>query len=134
MENKIGFDPTLMRLGYFSKGKAAEGTRQLMGSKPDITAFFVVSDEMAIAVIETLREMGRRVPDDISVVGFDDIKEAEYFVPRLTTVRQNKYELGSEAARILLKIIENPDYQPKPVTLPCQLIVRQSTAAAKTQG
>ncbi|SEM70329.1 LacI family DNA-binding transcriptional regulator [Lihuaxuella thermophila] len=128
MENRIGFDPTLIRLGYFSKEKAALGTRELMANKPDITAFFAASDEMAFSVIKTLRDLGKRVPDDISVVGFDDIKEAEFFEPRLTTVRQDKYQLGSEAARMLLNIIENPDYQPTPVTLPSQLIIRQSTA------
>ncbi len=133
MENKIGFDPALIRLGYFSRDKAVEGTRQLMDSNSDITAFFAASDEMAIAIMETLKEMGLSVPDDISVVGFDDIKEAEFCVPRLTTVRQDKFKLGSEAARILLEIIENPDYSPKPVTLPCRLMIRNSTAPAKTK-
>jgi LacI family transcriptional regulator len=131
MENKVGIDPMLIRLGYFSKQKAAEATKQLMETRPDITAFFVVSDEMAISVIETLRSMGYIVPDDISVVGFDDIKEAEYCRPALTTIRQDKFGLGSEAARVLLQLIENPEYRPKPITLPCQLIVRDSTGPRK---
>jgi LacI family transcriptional regulator len=131
MENRIGIDPTLIRLGYFSKQKAAEATKQLMEARPDITAFFAVSDEMAISVIDTLVSMGYVVPDDVSVIGFDDIKEAAYCQPALTTIRQNKFDLGSEAARILLQLIENPEYRPQPMTLPCQLIVRNSTATPR---
>lgn len=132
MEHKIGIDPTLIRLGHFSKEKAAEATKQLMEARPDITAFFVVSDEMAISVIRTLQSIGYAVPDDVSIVGFDDIKEAEYCQPSLTTIRQDKFGLGSEAAHLLLQLIENPEYRPEPVTLPCELIIRNSTALRKT--
>jgi LacI family transcriptional regulator len=128
MENKIGFDPAMIRLGYFSKEKAKEETIRLMEQKPDITAFFAVSDEMAISVMQTVKSLGRRVPQDISVIGFDDIKEAEFSSPPLTTIRQDKYGLGSQAASLLLQIIEDPDYRCEPVTLPCQLIRRASKA------
>src|SRR5690606_37577480 len=94
----------------------------------EITAFFAVSDVMATGVIEGLEQMGYRVPRDVSVVGFDDIREAVYVRPLLTTVRQDKVGLGSQAARTLLQIIEHPEEPISPVTLPCRLIVRESTS------
>jgi len=128
MEHQIGVDPGLIRLGYFSKEKAKEEAMSLLEQKPDISAFFAVSDEMAIAVMQAVQSLGRRIPEDISVVGFDDIKEAEYTAPPLTTIRQDKYGLGSQAASLLLQIIDNPEFPCQPVTLPCQLIARGSTA------
>jgi len=128
MEHQIGVDPGLIRLGYFSKERAKEEAMSLLEQKPDISAFFAVSDEMAIAVMQAVQSLGRRIPEDISVVGFDDIKEAEYTAPPLTTIRQDKYGLGSQAASLLLQIIDNPEFPCQPVTLPCQLIARGSTA------
>ncbi|WP_165842153.1 LacI family DNA-binding transcriptional regulator [Paenibacillus xerothermodurans] len=129
MDHKLGLDPTLVRLGYFIKEKAMEETRNLIETGKQITAFFAASDEMAMGVIEALTAIGLRVPEDVSVVGFDDIREAAYFRPALTTIRQNKYKLGSTAAEVLLKIIENTGPSSCPVVLPCELIVRESTAA-----
>lgn len=128
MESRIGFDPSLIQLGYFSREKAREAARKLMLERPEITAFFAVSDMMAMGVIEGLQQLGYQIPQDVSVVGFDDIKEAAYIRPSLTTVRQDKIGLGSQAARILLQIIEHPERPVAPVTLPCQLIVRKSTS------
>lgn len=131
MESGIGIDPSLIQLGYFSREKARETAQRLMSLRPEITAFFAVSDEMAMGVIDGLTRMGYRVPQDVSVVGFDDIKEAKYAQPPLTTVRQDKYGLGSQAARTLLQIIEHPDKPIAPVTLPCNLIIRESTAVPR---
>ncbi|WP_219836954.1 LacI family DNA-binding transcriptional regulator [Paenibacillus sp. R14(2021)] len=128
MENKLGMDPMLMRLGYFSKTRAVEEAGYLLAHKPNITAFFCVSDQMANVVIEFLNSRGMNVPEDISVMGFDDIKEAVYFRPRLTTIRQNKYEMGTQAARILLQTIDDEATRPEPVTLPCELVIRESVA------
>ncbi|MGM0878202.1 MAG: LacI family DNA-binding transcriptional regulator [Bacillota bacterium] len=128
MENKIGVSPGLIHLGYFSQEIAKEVTIRLIKDKPDITAFFIVSDEMAMSAINTLKEMDYHVPNDISVVGFDDIKGASKFDPPLTTVKQEKYEIGSEAAAMLLQIIDNQSYHPQPKTLPCELVIRSSTA------
>jgi LacI family transcriptional regulator len=127
MESRIGVDPSLIRLGYFSREKAMEAARDLMMSRPEITAFFAVSDEMAMGVIDAVTELGYLVPNDVSVVGFDDIKEAKYSKPPLTTVRQDKYGLGSIAAKTLLQIIENPNMKVTPTVLPCNLIIREST-------
>ncbi|MFS1303520.1 substrate-binding domain-containing protein [Streptosporangium longisporum] len=74
----------------------------------DVTAVFAANDSMAIGLLRALREAGRRVPEDVSVVGFDDLPESSYTWPPLTTVRQNFAEVGTQALRMLLRRIERP--------------------------
>jgi DNA-binding LacI/PurR family transcriptional regulator len=84
---------------------------------------------MAIGVIRALTEAGRRVPDDVSVVGFDDIPVAAYVTPPLTTVRQPFDAVAREGLRLLVQAIEMPDAQPPPANdPPVELVVRASTA------
>lgn len=90
-------------------------------------AVFVASDVVALGAIGALRQAGRRVPDDVSVVGFDDIPLAGYFDPPLTTVRLPAYELGQAAGRALLDRIAART-MPSRTLLPTELIVRDSTA------
>ena len=90
-------------------------------------AAFVASDVVALGAIGALREAGRRVPDDVSIVGFDDIPLAAYFDPPLTTVRLPAYELGHAAGRALLERIADREIPPRTL-LPTELIVRASTA------
>ncbi|WTZ28444.1 LacI family DNA-binding transcriptional regulator [Microbispora sp. NBC_01389] len=94
-----------------------------------VTAVFVANDHMAMGVLRALREAGRRVPEDVSVVGFDDVPEAAYFWPPLTTVRQDFGELGRQAFRLLLHRIADRDVGPARLVEP-ELVVRESTAAA----
>jgi DNA-binding LacI/PurR family transcriptional regulator len=94
----------------------------------DATAVFAANDQMALGVLRALYELGRRVPDDISVVGFDDIPEAAYFSPPLTTVRQRFDEIGARALRLLLARIENGAGRTGEAVRP-ELIIRASTAA-----
>ncbi|WP_055479192.1 LacI family DNA-binding transcriptional regulator [Sphaerimonospora mesophila] len=82
--------------------------KQLAGDR-SITAIFVANDPMALGVMRALREAGRSVPDDVSVVGFDDVPEAAYFWPPLTTVRQNFAEVGRQALELLLHRIAIAD-------------------------
>lgn len=131
MESRIGYHPDLVHLGYFSHEGAKKATTNLMTKRPDITAFFVASDEMAFSAIETLNELGYNVPEDVSVIGFDDIKESSFSKPSLTTVRQNKYEMGRVAATMLLEIIDQEDIELVPKTLSCELVIRESTAPPK---
>jgi DNA-binding LacI/PurR family transcriptional regulator len=90
-------------------------------------AVFVASDVVALGAIGALREAGRRVPDDVSVVGFDDIPLAAYFDPALTTVRLPAFELGQAAGRALIRRLAG-DATTTRTLLPTQLIVRASTA------
>jgi LacI family transcriptional regulator len=131
MENQVGINPGLIQLGYFSPEMAREATLKIMKARPSTTAFFVVSDEMAIATIKALKEQNYRVPEDISVIGFDDIKESEHCDPPLSTVRQNKEEMGSQAAKMLMEIIDNEKVDLKPKTLSCELVIRKSTMPLK---
>jgi DNA-binding LacI/PurR family transcriptional regulator len=94
-----------------------------------VTAVFAAGDEMAIGLIHALREAGRRVPEDISVVGFDGNPVFAYVTPPLTTVRQPFDEAAREGIRLLVHAIETPDTEPPPASEPpVELVVRGSTA------
>jgi DNA-binding LacI/PurR family transcriptional regulator len=94
-----------------------------------LTAVFVANDQMALGLLRKVHEGGREVPRDLSVVGFDDIPEAAYFTPPLTTVRQDFAELGRRCLRVLLGRIEGESGPSRVVVAP-ELVVRGSTAAA----
>lgn len=100
----------------------------LLGRIPEVTAVFAASDEMAFGVIRALHELGRRVPQDISVVGVDDIALAEFCSPSLTTVAQPFAEMGALAVRHLLRHIQDPEAAAVPTTVAPRLLVRTSTA------
>ncbi|QGN58308.1 LacI family DNA-binding transcriptional regulator [Nostocoides sp. HKS02] len=100
---------------------------RLLAADPEVTAIFVANDQMSIGVLRALSEAGRRVPGDVSIVGFDDIPESEYFSPPLTTVRQNFEALGRGAMGLLTDAIRG-DRQAGTVTVPPKLVVRASTA------
>ncbi|MDR3083341.1 MAG: LacI family DNA-binding transcriptional regulator [Streptomyces sp.] len=100
----------------------------ILGRIPDVTAVFVASDEMAFGVIRALHELGRRVPEDISVVGVDDIALAEYCSPSLTTVAQPFIQMGDLAVAHLMRHLVDPDAAPEPASVDPTLVVRASTA------
>lgn len=107
---------------------AASGYRagQLLGRMPEVTAIFAANDGMALGVLHALHELGRRVPHDVSVVGFDDVPDAAHFVPPLTTVRQDFEAVARESLAVLLDRLEDaaaPDEDR--VVLPA-LVVRDS--------
>jgi DNA-binding LacI/PurR family transcriptional regulator len=104
---------------------------QLLARMPDVTAVFVANDPMALGLLRALHERGRRVPEDVSVVGFDDIPEAAYFNPPLTTVRQNFEEVGQRSLALLLDRIAGRRDGPSDVVVEPELIVRQSTAICR---
>ena len=106
--------------------------KKLLASGETFTALFAFNDISAIGAIQALREAGRRIPQDVSVVGFDDIQSAAFQNPALTTVRQPLREMGMLAAETLLRRISAPheaDY-PKEIVVQPELICRASTAAA----
>jgi len=122
-----GAAPPPVLLGDWSARSGHELGRDL-AANPDVTAVFAGNDQMALGLLRALHEAGRRIPDDISVVGFDDIPEAEYFTPPLTTVRQNFNEMGRRSLLLLLERIETGDRTPVRETVAPELIVRASTA------
>jgi DNA-binding LacI/PurR family transcriptional regulator len=92
----------------------------------EVTAVFVANDQMALGLLSAFDEGGIRVPDDISVVGFDDVPEAPYYAPPLTTVRQDFAELGRRVVQAVLARISGTAFQPEPVQP--RLMVRSTTA------
>jgi DNA-binding LacI/PurR family transcriptional regulator/spermidine/putrescine-binding protein len=108
---------------------AASGRREMSGllARGDLTAVFVASDVVAFGAIAAIREAGLRVPDDVSVVGFDDIPLAAFFDPPLTTIRLPAYELGRAAGAALLDRIHGREVNARTV-LPTELVIRSSTA------
>jgi LacI family transcriptional regulator len=111
---------------YADSGDAAMQALLALPEPP--TAVFAASDEMAIGALSAARAAGLSVPDDISVVGFDDSRLAALVQPPLTTVGQDRFGLGVAAARTLAMTIERPDEAPTPSVLPVGLVVRGSTA------
>jgi len=122
----IQLDTLLIKEGDFSSEKAYELTNELLNDhKSEITAIFAANDLTAYGVIRAIHDNGFKVPDDVSVVGFDDLPTSEYFTPGLTTLRQPIKELGQTTARSILNLIHGilPDHRLPPI----ELIVRNST-------
>ncbi|WP_369230447.1 LacI family DNA-binding transcriptional regulator [Streptomyces sp. R21] len=115
--------------GDWSAASGYAAGREL-ASGGDVTAVFAANDDMAIGLMRALTEAGLRVPDDVSVVGFDDIPVAPYVTPPLTSVRQPFDAVAREGLRLLVQAIEKPDVELPPANdPPVDLIVRASTAA-----
>ena len=119
----------LVRHGDFSIRSGAEAASTLLEGSTRPTAIFCFNDEMAMGVIAEARSRGLRVPDNLSVVGFDDIRFAQCTDPPLTTVAQPMREIGERTVRLLLAILNGTQLSPMSITLPHTLQVRQSTAA-----
>ena len=116
---------SIIAVGDFTLDSGVAAMRQLLADDPGIDAVFAASDLMAHGALKALREAGRRVPDDVAVVGFDDIALAAHTDPPLTTVRQPILEIGRTMATQLLRLVAGEHIEPT-MTLPTELIVRQS--------
>jgi DNA-binding LacI/PurR family transcriptional regulator len=112
-------------VGDFTRDSGAEAMRVLLEDDPGPDAVLVASDLMADGALRTLRQFGRRVPDDVAVIGFDDVELARYTEPPLTTVRQPIDEIGRHLARQLLRLTAGEDVEPA-LILPTELVVRAS--------
>jgi DNA-binding LacI/PurR family transcriptional regulator len=108
-------------------------TRKLLAAKEPFTALFAFNDISAIGAISALRHAGLRVPDDVSVVGFDDIQSAAFQNPGLTTVRQPLRKMGKIAAETLLRRIAGKDSVASTITVQPELVVRGTTRPAPRQ-
>jgi len=119
-------------VGDWSPRSGYELGRQL-AENPEVTAVFVANDQMSLGVLRALHERGREIPREVSVVGFDDIPEAQYFTPPLTTVRQNFAEVGRGSLRLLLEVMQDTGQEPHHLTIAPELVVRRSTAPPPTR-
>jgi LacI family repressor for deo operon, udp, cdd, tsx, nupC, and nupG len=131
---KLRFNPALMGTGDFTVESGVRATEALFASGAEFSALFCANDEMAIGAMQALRARGLRIPQDVSIVGFDDIRFARYTDPPLTTIAQPKEELGRQAMRSLLEILDNPHTPPTKRVLSTDLVVRGSTGPRLTKG
>ncbi|MGB3735084.1 MAG: LacI family DNA-binding transcriptional regulator [Ilumatobacter sp.] len=124
----VSFDPTLIQAGGFTEETSEVPALTLLSLADRPTAIFAANDLSAIQVLRTATQLGLSVPDDLSVVGFDNIPESAMTDPPLTTVDQSIQSLGEEAVRILVDLIERPDRAGRVAhtTLPTSLVVRKS--------
>ena len=114
--------------GDWSPRSGYEQGQRLVARTEDVTAVFVANDQMALGVLRAFREAGIDVPGDVSIVGFDDIPEAPYFAPPLTTVRQEFSRVGTQGMALLLSQMRGETQGPLEVVVDADLVVRDSTA------
>lgn len=113
--------------GDFSEESGDQAMRELLARVPDLDAVFAASDLMAVGALRALRASGRKVPDDVAVVGFDDSQISRLTDPKLTSVRQPMEEIGRSLARLLLTQLQNPGKRPASLIVPTELVVRDSS-------
>jgi LacI family transcriptional regulator, galactose operon repressor len=119
--------PELVVEGAFDAASGRTAMQELLARAPDVTAVFVASDIVAFGALRAIREAGRRVPGDISVVGFDDVPLARHFDPPLTTIRLPARDLGAAAGRALVERLAGRAGRERTL-LPTELVIRDSTA------
>ncbi|MDH2427179.1 LacI family DNA-binding transcriptional regulator [Sphaerisporangium sp. TRM90804] len=115
---------SIVAIGDFTRISGDRGMRQLLDDDPDLDAVFAANDLMAIGALRALRAAGRRVPEDVAVVGFDDIEAALYTAPALTTVRSPMRDQAAATVRLLLGLFDGAPRDP--VIMPNDLVIRDS--------
>ncbi|QDO88428.1 LacI family transcriptional regulator [Ornithinimicrobium ciconiae] len=121
---EAGLSTDLVEIGDFAAAGGAQATRRLLERCPDLDGIFVASDQMAVAAIGELAVAGRRVPEDVAVVGYDDSTAATMSRPALTTVVNPIAEMASRAVDLLLRVMDGDEVEP--AILPTALVVRES--------
>ena len=129
VEAGIEADPRLVAEGHFSEEGGYTAARALLRARPDVTAIFAANDLSALGVLNALAEAGRRVPGDVSVVGFDDLRLSAFTSPPLTTIRQPATEIAELATELLLELTRGRTVEKMLHLLEPTLIIRASTAA-----
>ncbi|MCK6581161.1 MAG: LacI family transcriptional regulator [Anaerolineae bacterium] len=128
-EAGCAYDPKLVRHGAFEPDTGYEAMRSILQESPHPTALYAMNDVMAFGAYQAIYEAGLRIPEDIAVVGFDNIRLANYVAPPLTTINEPDVEQGRRAAEMLLALIDSRQPEEKHVTLETQLVVRRSCGA-----
>jgi len=128
----ISYNEDLVENGQFTEEDAYKAAVRLLSKHPEMTALFCASDIMALGVIQAAKDLGKNLPVDLSIVGYDDIILSSYVTPSLTTIRQNKYLLGEEAAKLLIDMLDGKT-KPYSKVLDTELVIRNSTTACLDQ-
>lgn len=126
LQSGIEPDPHLVRNGAYDINAAYTVTRALLQENDPPTAILYYSDTMALAGIRAAADMHIKVPDDLAVIGYDNLHLGEITVPRLTSVNQMTYQIGKDMVERLIKRIDNPDIEPVLKTYPQNLVIRES--------
>jgi LacI family transcriptional regulator len=129
LDHGIAYDKTLLLQTDYSLTQGQDSVKKLLCLSDPPTAVFCSNDYLALGAMKGAREMGLKLPEDLSIAGFDDIEIASYVVPALTTIRQPAYEMGKLGAELLFQRMTNPD-KPVRLMLKTELIVRDSTTKA----
>jgi LacI family transcriptional regulator len=132
-ERGIPFDDSLVEfsnrdnieMGYY-------GALKLLRQSPHITAIFALTDAIAVGILRAASELGLKVPQELSVVGFDDLQLASHVIPRLTTIAQPVEQIGQKATELLMRQIQSPQTLPETVKLDTHLVIRESTAPPRS--
>jgi LacI family xylobiose transport system transcriptional regulator len=124
----LPIDPELIRFGDFHTSGGRQHGFELLDRPDRPTAIFAGSDLQALGVIESMRQLGLRAPDDVSIVGYDDIPLATWVSPRLTTVHQPLRRMAEEATRLVIRMSEGATDVVTRLDLATHLVVRESTA------
>lgn len=122
---QVPFDENRFVQTRFSMSGAYDAARSFFEQHPDTTAVFAMSDTIAMGVIRALTDMGRHVPDDVSVVGFDGIEMGKFFIPRLTTVEQPVDDIARESVQVLMDMLERGE-APRHIVVEAKLQKRES--------
>lgn len=128
-DNDLPIHDELIVYADFSETKSYKLTKDLLTHEPD--AIFCQSDTMAMGVLRAVQDAGLRVPDDIAIIGFDDLPQAAKTNPPLTTVRQDISGIGYRAVEMLQHLLQNPTSEPQQIRQPVELVVRQSCGATQ---
>lgn len=123
-QNNLPVDDCLIVEADFTQEGGYQAAKQILSSKPD--AIFVASDQMGLGVLEAIKQKGLRVPEDIAIVGFDDLPPALYANPQLTTIRQPILRFGIVAVEMLINLVEEKIQPPQVTIMDVELIVRDS--------
>jgi LacI family transcriptional regulator, repressor for deo operon, udp, cdd, tsx, nupC, and nupG len=125
-QHDIDVDAALVQEGDFSFESGYNVTLKLLALEKPPTAIFAANDAMAIGAIKAVRHRGGRVPDDVAVVGFDDIQMASIFEPGVTTIAQPMFDIGKQAMKLLLQLIDGEEVERRQFVLPDRLVIRES--------
>ncbi len=131
-DHGVPFDPQLVSEGTFLRPQGYCCARQLLSLPEPPTALFVSNDVMAFGAMDAAHERGLHIPNDLSIIGFDDIPQAAHVRPALSTVHQPLEEMGRSAATLLLKYIANPLAEIERVELSTRLVIRESSQDLRT--
>ncbi|AGB41379.1 transcriptional regulator [Halobacteroides halobius DSM 5150] len=104
---------------------------ELLSDQNDISAVFAVADILAFGIIKAFQEHDKKIPEDLSIVGFDDLKTCQYVTPALTTIKQDIFYKGVRTVEVLIEEIESQAKEKKSITLPLELVIRDSTQQRK---